>query len=252
MPQPAASAEATEQSGQAPAMGTKPADPRPVAGVPVAEMEKADGEKEMVAVYDANGDLVGIVDPAKITAVSGAKKTSPAESDGGAQPDADGDGQDGGQAATQTTDLEPAPAAEVGTPANAVPDGVAKQQDTIPDAVLKGIAEDVVKARMDDYSAAHGQQLADAVEVIKALEDRVKALEEQEAVSKVFANGAVPPQQHLRGQDNGAPRAVDTSAALLQKRALYGAADAAEQNKVALDMQQVAIAQLQEIHQRRR
>lgn len=258
MPTPTPSSETTEQSGQAPAMGTAPAAPKPVAGAPVTDVEKADGEKQMVAVYDANGDLVGIVDPGKITPVAGAKKTSTdPDAEDGEKGNGEGDGAP--DAAAQDADLTPVPQAEVGTPADAVPDGVAKQQDTAPDAVLKGIAEDVVKAHLGDYSAAHEQALAKqaeqldaAADVIKALEDRVKALEEQEAVSKVFTNGAVPPPQHLRGQDRGQNLPpVDTSAALVQKRALYGAADATEQNKVALDMQQVAIARLQEIHQQR-
>ena len=59
--------------------------------VPGREVIKADGDKPaMQAVFDADGNLVGIVDPAQITPVAGASKTS--DGSVAATPDGAGDG----------------------------------------------------------------------------------------------------------------------------------------------------------------
>lgn len=224
MPHTTTSAETVAEAGQQPQMGVAKAD---------------EVKPPMVAVYDAQGTLVGVVDPADITSIAGAqpKNDEPTEA-----PDD----------TTQTPDLTPAPAAEVGTPADAVDDGVAKQTSDTSD-VLKGIA-DVVKAQFDAYSATQAQTLAEqakalaaVTETLNVLKGQVHALEEQPAESKVFTNGAVPPAHLLRGQNQGAVP-VDVAKAQEMKRGLYGGA-AGEQQRIADEMQKMAIAQLQAIHQ---
>jgi hypothetical protein len=251
MPTPQTSAETVAEHGEQPQMGiAKTDDASGASGV--GSVAKADGEGKaaMRAVYDAKGHLVGIVDPADITPIEDA---TPDDDGDGDEPDADGDG---GKAA----DMQPAPAGEVGTPADAVPDGVEKTTtttDTTADAVLKSIA-DVIKAELGTYSASQEQviakqaaDLAAMAETIEVLKGQVTALEEQPAEPKVFTNGAIPPAHHLRGQDRGAlAEQVDVAKAREMKQALYRA-DAPEQNRIAADMQTQAIQALAAIHQRR-
>ena len=129
MPKPALSEDATAASGQEPAMGTaepplaaqdatvtKAAEePAEAAAEPVA---KADGEKTpMQAVFDQDGDLIGIVNPDAIQPVTGAGKQPPPRRTP-MRPAAD----DG--------DMTPAPPADAGTPADAVADdGTVTKQD---------------------------------------------------------------------------------------------------------------------------
>ena len=236
------------------------------AETPDETVTKADGEKApMVAVYDAKGKLVGIVDPTEITPISGAESDDAPDSD--ASDDASDSSDDSAaEAAPDPSDLTPAPADEVGTPADAAasdddhvtktePTDETETDDTTSDAVLKSSILDVVKATLDEHSATQNEQIAktrDAVlemaDIVETLKGRIEALEEQPAEPKVFTNGAVPPPQ-LRGQDRGAKQ-VDVTKARELKQTLYNGT-AAEQNKAHLDMQTLAIAQLQEIHQRR-
>ncbi|MHA6764691.1 hypothetical protein [Streptacidiphilus sp. PAMC 29251] len=231
MPTPTPSEEATAASGQEPAMGTQPPDPKPVAGQPVTEMAKADGDKpEMVAVFNANGKLVGIVDPEKITMVSGASADDEAPAD---EPVA--------APAPDASDLTPAPAAEVGTPADAVPDDDTVTKQTNTDDVLKSIATDAATTALATYSATQEQviakQAADLAQLAERYEEltgMVKALEEQPAAPKVFTNGAVP--RDLRGMDRGGLSA-DVTKAMQRRQSLYQTTDAGEQNRIAADMQ---------------
>lgn len=247
MPQPNPSEDATRPSGQEPAMAA--AEP----------MAKADGEKEMVAVYDKNGNLVGICDPEKITRIAGAESDDDSADDGQNDEPAD---DTAAEAAPETSDLEPAPAGEVGTPADAAPsdDDVTKtdpttKTDATSDDVLKSSITELVKAMLGDHSTTQTEQLTkqreavlELVDVVETLKGQVRALEEQPAEPRVFTNGAVPPQHLLRGQDRGAP-AVDVTKAAELKQTLYKGT-AREQNQAAIDMQTLAIAQLREIHQR--
>lgn len=253
MPTPTTSADATTASGQEPAMGTQQPEPQPVAGQVVtdADMAKADGDKpEMVAVYDKNGNLVGIVAPEKITRIAGADAD---------EPDTDADDAEPAPA----TDLTPQPQADVGIPADAVPpanpdDDINKTtHDPSSETVLKSIATDAVRAELDAYSATQEQTIAkqatDLAQMAKSIEELtelVKALEEQPATPKVFTNGAVPPRDQLRGQDRGAPAHIDTGNAREMKKALYTAPNASEQNRIANEMQGKAIDALQEIRRR--
>jgi hypothetical protein len=244
MQKPTLSEDVTADAGQKPAMGVAEADPKPVAGVPVTDMAKADGDKpEMVAVFNANGKLVGIVDPEKITMVSGASADDDTSSDT--------DGADtSAPAAPETTDLTPAPAAEVGTPADAVPDDVNKATTT---DMFKSIAQDAAAAALNAFNAtqetvAKQADVAQLAQDVERLKELVKALEEQPAAPKVFTNGAAP--RDLRGMDRGAI-STDVARAQELRKSLYSGADAGEQNQAALDMQQMAINRLQEIHQGR-
>jgi|SRR5579859_828992 len=241
LPTPATSAETVAVHGEQPKMGIAKT------GEPVA---KADGEGKaaMRAVYDAKGRLVGIVDPADITPIEDATPEPDAEPDTAPTPEPAAD------------DMQPAPAAEVGTPADAAPDDVTKtEQETdntsTTDTLIKGIA-DVVKAQLDAHSTAQQEVLAkmagdleavtQASEVLKA---QVQALEEQPAAPKVFTNGAVPPAHLMRGQDRGSAP-VDQAQVSELRKGLYSPV-AAERDKAALDLNALAIAELQEIHHRR-
>ncbi|MFB8182626.1 hypothetical protein ACFC8N_42885 [Streptomyces sp. NPDC055966] len=265
MPQPTPSEDVTRQSGEEPAMGAQQDEPKPVAGLPVTDMAKADGEKEMVAVYDQKGRLVGIVDPEKITRIAGAESDDDGDdSDGEDAPtDDDTDGADDG--APETSDMDPAPADQVGTPADAAPsdDDVTKTEPTektdnaTSDDVLKSSITDLVKAALDAHSATQTEQVTkvgDAVlelaELVETLKGRIGTLEEQPAEPKVFTNGAVPPRDQLRGQDRGANANVDVTKAAELRKQLYGGT-AAEQNQAATEMNSRAIEALQAIHQRR-
>lgn len=260
MPEPTPAVEVTTASGQEPAMGVQQADPKPVAGMPVTDMAKADGDKpEMMAVFDASGNLFGIVDPSKVTRVSGAKAAS-ADEDDKAEADDTADADEA--TAPETTDLTPEPPAEAGTPADAVPtddDAVTKttHDDTLSD-MFKSSLLAAVESAFTEHSASQntilvkqGEAVLELADLVKALSGRIGALEEQPAEPKVFTNGAVPPRDQMRGQDRGAAAQVDLAKAREQKEALYKAANATEQNRIAQNMQASAIDVLAAIHQRR-
>ncbi|MER6350663.1 hypothetical protein ABT186_02105 [Streptomyces sp. NPDC001634] len=254
MPQPTLTEDVTAASGEEPAMGTTEPESK--------EMAKADGEKEMVAVYDKKGNLVGIVDPERITRIAGAESD---DEDGQDDSSADdGDKTDGAEdgAAPETPDLEPAPAAEVGTPADAAAsdDDVTKTEttnetDATSDAVLKSSITELVKGILDEHSATQTEQLTkqreavlELADIVETLKGRIGTLEEQPAEPRVFTNGAVPPPHQMRGQDQGAPP-IDVAKARDLKQTLYKGT-AREQNQAAVDMQTAAIEALQRIHQR--
>jgi hypothetical protein len=252
MPTPTVSADVTADAGMEPAMGTQQADPKPVAGQVVSDVEKADGDKpEMVAVFNANGKLVGIVDPSKITMVSGASADEDDTSD-------DTPAEPTEAPAPETTDLQPEPPAEAGTPADAVPDDEAITKTTNSDTeMFKSSLLAAVESAFTEHSANQNTVLtkqAEAVlelaDLVKTLQGRIGTLEEQPAQPKVFTNGAQPPRD-LRGMDRGTGNQIDVAKARVQKAALYQAADATEQNRIAQDMQASAIDALQAIHQRR-
>ncbi|MFE5037168.1 hypothetical protein [Streptomyces sp. NPDC056683] len=218
----------------------------------------AEGKAPMVAVYDAKGKLVGIVDPTEITPISGADAAEePAEAAEAAP-------------APVADDLTPAPAAEVGTPtddedvakeaapvedaAPADAGDVTKTTDTDSDDILKSSdIRDMVKGLLDEHSAGQmaqltktGEAIVELADLVETLKGQVKALEEQPAVPQVFANGAQPPAHLLRGQDRGA-QPVDMAKARELKKSLYGGT-ATEQNEAAKTMQTAAIEALQAIH----
>ncbi|MFC1418594.1 hypothetical protein [Streptacidiphilus cavernicola] len=257
MAEPTPSADVTEASGQEAAMGVQQANPKPVAGLPVTDVAKANGDKpEMVAVFNANGKLVGIVDPDKITMVSGASADDDSSS---ADTSSDTGGADtSAPAAPEATDLTPAPAAEAGTPADAVPDDDAVTKST-PDTTLTDMFKSSLLAAVESAFTEHstsqntvlakqGEAVLELAGLVKELKGRIGALEEQPAEPRVFTNGAVPPRD-LRGMDRGAAAQVDVAKAREQKDQMYKARNATEQNRIAQDMQADAIAALQAIHQ---
>lgn len=232
--EPVVKTDPTPAEPQAPAAPDAPTTP------PAEPVTKADGEKpQMVAVYDSNGNLVGVCDPADITAVQGAKPK--------------GDGSEEAEpapvepAAEATPDLTPAPPAEVGTPADAVPDDVNKTSNIDTDTVAKALAA-AVKEHLAGLVTTQGEDIAKVAELTKALQDRVNALEEQPAAPKVFSNGAVPPRDQMRGQDRGVPQ-VDVAKAAELKQTLYKGT-AAEQNAAFAEMQAAAIDALAAIQRR--
>jgi hypothetical protein len=292
MPEATPTDEATAASGQAPALGTQSLPAEHVAGEPVTDMSKsavdeivaklaaalapaasetivagavAKAEKTpQVAIYDADGHLVGTVDPAEITMLAPAK--APA-----AEPDDEGEETGGGDAEAQApapeaaaaappTDLAPAPAAEAGTPADAVPsDGLAKQAaaqaaDTDTQPVLKGSdITSLVKAALDDYSATQAalvkelkDQNAELKEYAGTLAKRLAAVENAPAVMAIASHGAIPPKHLLRGQDHGATADL-TEGQVLRKR-LSASDDAQEQKEIATQLNTLAIEKLKEMH----
>jgi hypothetical protein len=252
MPKPTSSAETVANQGGEPAMGTAQAEPKAVAGQVVSEVEKADGEgkKAMVVVYDQNKRLIGIVDPDDITPVANS------EADADDMEDAtDGDSNDGGEAATETPDLEPQPAAEAGTPADTVPnddEAVTKTTDTTSDTQSSFL--ELVKSALAEHAATTTAQIAttgDAVValvgMVETLKGQVKALEEQTAEPRVFTNGAVPPRDQLRGQDRGTASQIDLAKAAELKQELYRGQDAGAQTRAATALNEMAIVKLREI-----
>ncbi|MEV7770574.1 hypothetical protein [Kitasatospora sp. NPDC086791] len=248
MPTPTPSEDRTAAAGQEPAMGT--AEVEKTTAPEGKAIAKADGEKPpVVVVYDQAGRLIGIVDPADVTPVANSE----------AEPD---DASDSAPADDDTPDLEPQPAANAGTPADAPPDDdetvtkTTADTDTLTDmfkSSLLAAVEDVLTKNSADQAekiAKTGDAVLELAELVETLKGRVRALEEQPAQPKIFTNGATPPREHLRGQDHGAPAPVDVAKARELKGVLYRGT-AAEQNRAANDMQAAAIAALQAIHQPR-
>lgn len=222
-----------------------------------------DGKPTMQAVFDAGGNLIGIVDPSAITPVSGAggKKNAPADAE--AKPDADASG------APDGSDLEPQPSAAAGTPADGTDDDedVAKGtqapgngENTETTDVFKGI-ESAVRKALETQEAAHQEAIAkmrgEQAEEIEALKARLETVEAQPASPKVFTNGQTPPSgerpvpAQLRGQDQGAPLgSIDVAKAAERRRLLYQSPDAAEQNRVAKEMQADAYEAIMAAHRR--
>jgi hypothetical protein len=259
MPSPTTSDEATSDSGQQPAMGSREADPKPEAGAPVAEVGKADGEKTpMVVVYDQKGRLIGIVDPADVIPVANAE--ADADDMDSVDGDASDDDTDEASDDNQTADLAPQPADQAGTPADAVQDDdtVTKSTTTNDSTDLSEMFKSSLLAAVEDVvtkqSAAQAERLAtigDAVlevaGLVETLKGRIGVLEEQPAEPKVFTQGAGPRPlpQHLRGHDQGTtPTNVDLTKAAEFKKQLYTGGDAGAQQQAFLGLQEMAIAQL--------
>jgi len=220
----------------------------------VQQVAKADGDGDgkvtMQAVFDENGNLVGIVDPADITPVAGAG--------GGSSDDGDGDMQPGPAAAAAPAagDMTPQPSADAGTPADAVGKAADENVITVTQDVLKSIARDAAAEALETQGAAHQEVIAKMAadkaglaEEIDVLKSRLETVENTPAAPKVFTNGAVPPAEQMRGQDQGrANGQVDVAKALERKREMYAAPDAGAQNEIAKGLQGDAIAALTAIH----
>lgn len=98
------------------------------------------------------------------------------------------------------------------------------------DDVTKSTTEDADEAPVDPIQKALADQKAEFDSVVKALQDRVDALEESPAPRRVLANGAVPTPEMLRGQDvtteSPLQKAVAVAAAITdpdqRQEAVYG------------------------------
>jgi hypothetical protein len=220
----------------------------------LTEIAKADGDSAdtLTAVFDQNGDLIGVVPASAIQPVAGAGAPDPDNNDGTPAPAPDGTGDDG--------DMEPQPAADAGTPADAVGKSAGSPKEAMMENVLKGIADAqaALAAQQAQYLEAVAKALtagsdaqAKEMEVLKA---RLATVEEQPAVPGVFSNGATPPRDavpppapQFRGQDPGAGQ-VDVAKALGRKRELYEAPDARQQDQIAKSMQTDAVAALAAVH----
>jgi hypothetical protein len=207
---------------------------------PVAKAD-GDGEKKpMQAVFDQDGDLIGIVDPDAIMPVTGA----------GAKPSGDA-----ATPAPDAGDMTPQPPAEAGTPADAVGKSAGEDVITVTQDVLKSIAQEAATTALIAQGAAHQEVVAkmaadkeELAEELKVVKERLETVEKTPAAPRVFTNGQVPPAGQLRGQDQGAPPKVDVAKALERKQALYGAADAPTQDRIFKEMQGDAVAALAAIH----
>ncbi|WP_369043504.1 hypothetical protein [Streptomyces sp. Midd1] len=252
-PSAAAQAPATVPAGLADGLTVAKTAETPAAPAAVEPVEKA--KTPQVAVYDKSGKLVGIVEPGDITMIADAEPDAPAE------PAAE---EAAAEATTpETPDLAPAPPAEVGTPA----DGILVDEDvtktttptteTAPedDLLKRSDVTAMIEAALAERSASQAElltrqagEIGELTKSVETLTGLVKTLEEQPAVPKVFTQGAVPPSTALRGQDAGGPMAATIAQGQQLKKSLYDAPDATTQNRIAVDMQALAIAQLAQIH----
>lgn len=258
-------------------MGTAETAPKPVAGAVVTDVAKEAATVEapaavakadkppQVAVYDANGNLVGVVDPADVTMIAAAK--APAANTDETTPD-----EPAAEAAEAPemapTDLTPAPPESVGTPADAVPaddENVAKATETTENNeaqdVLKGSIQELVKAAIAEHSAPTGELIKSLKDENVELKERNEALakqaaelnerltrvENQPAVMAIASNGAIPPAHQLRGQDHGA--AIGATQGQILKARLAASDDAIEKKQIAEEMQGLAIAEFQKLQQ---
>jgi hypothetical protein len=216
---------------------------------PVAKADDGDGGKPpMQAVFDENGTLIGIVDPADITPVSGTgKKADPDPGEAAPAPPAD--------------DMTPQPPADAGVPADAVGKAAGEDVITLSRDVLKSIAADAAREALEAQGAANQEVVAKMAadngelrEELKVVKARLETVESMPAAPGVFTNGArppadgrpVPPAEQLRGQNAGAP-AVDVAKAA-ERRREFLTADPARQNALAVEMQRDMIASLAAIH----
>lgn len=219
-----------------------------------AQIAKADGDADakttMQAVFDENGNLVGIVDPADITPVAGA---------GGGKPD-DGDGMQDGPAA-DADDMTPQPPADAGTPADQVGKAAEENVITVTTEVLKSIAQDAARTALEAQGAAHQEVVAKMAadngelrEELRVVKERLATVEEHPAAPGVFTNGAVPPRDsrpvppahQLRGQDQGAIGPVDIAKAAELKQTLYTGSGPA-QAQAFHELEGMAITRLHQI-----
>jgi hypothetical protein len=237
----------------------QPADWQQVgAGLSRVTVVKDDGDakKSMTAVFNADGKLIGIVDPDDITPVSNSEATPAGDDKGEAPPDADA----APAADADASGMTPQPPAEAGTPADDVAKGTqpAAGQDPDTRTVLKSIVTEALAEVLGAQGTAQDvAKQADVAALGGRLEDmlaRLETVEKQDARPGVFANGAVPPpgsvppsRPVLRGQDQGAGRQVDVAKARERKAELY-AADAPQQAVIAKEMQQDAVAYLEAMH----
>jgi hypothetical protein len=126
-------------------------------------------DKQLMAVFSQSGKMLGVVDPEKIQMVQTGEDDAPADDPAAAAPEA-----------------AAAPAAPEAEASMAVP--------SEEDPVMKAAVDEVVKAALAQRDEEHSS-------VVKALEDRLAALEAP-APSRILTNGVRPPSD-LRGMTAG-------------------------------------------------
>ncbi|MGN6607971.1 MAG: hypothetical protein ACTHMS_13290 [Jatrophihabitans sp.] len=192
----------------------------------VTDVAKAKGDPQM-AVFDADGKLVGTIDPGDLSPIAATEPPSGGDAEGDGAPADDAPAADGTEpvaAAAADPTAPPAPAA----PAAAADD----------DTVMKEAAEalgDIVKAAL--------KPLQDEVAVLKA------ALEAP-AEPRVVSNGVPAPV--LRGQDKGAPAQVDIVKAAELREQFNAASTVEERDRIAKSMGENAAALIADMFKQRR
>lgn len=211
---------------------------------PVAKADDGDAEKpKMQAVFDQDGDLIGVVDPEAITPVAGAAAAPAADPGEAPAPPAD--------------DMTPQPPADAGMAADAVgkaaQDVTTGQPEDLESIIAKAVAT-ALSAVAPAQDVAKSADVAGALAQVELLKARLAKVEETPAAPGVFTNGAVPPegarplpaQGQLRGQDSGA-QPINVAKAAELKRELYTGSPA-RQVEVAGELTRAAMAELNAIH----
>lgn len=184
------------------------------------------------AVYDSNGKLLGTVDPSKITELVGegtkdAATTAEGGADGTPAPEAEAapaeKAPEEAAPAAPPADMEPAPAASVGTPA----EGVVKAEDI----------SEIVKAAVAEATSSF-----DAV--VKGLHDEIEVLKAP-ARTRVLSHGALPPAHMLRGMDKAEGGSVDIAKAEDLRSQLETAQSMEQREAIEKQMNENAIAEWQ-------
>lgn len=212
----------------------------------VEDVEKAKGDPQ-VAVYNADGKLVGTVDQADLIPIA-----APQAPDGGDEQGASDDSgtDDASAAAAGGDDLAPQPAADAGTPADAgmatapvadetspaddVTKGADAGDEQDQEAVLKALVDERVKEALQGYVSAEEHST-----VVKALEGQIADLSAL-APSRVLTQGALPPAHQMRGQDQGSSEVEVAKAAELQER-LRTTHDVAEREAIQTALNEMAV-----------
>jgi hypothetical protein len=203
----------------------------------------------MQAVFDEDGNLVGIVDPADITPVAGAGGSTGDDPEPEPGPAA--------AAAPDPADMTPQPPADAGIPADQVGKAADENVNTVTRDELGSIIAKAVAAALG--AAAPAQDVARQADVagalaqVELLKARLTVVEEHPAAPGVFTNGQgpqqgghpVPPQTQLRGQDAGAQDVDVAKAAELREQLYKGSGP--EQAAAFHELEGMAISRLQQI-----
>lgn len=198
------------------------------------DVVKADEAKAtMQGVYDADGNLVGVCDPADITPLVPAASTDDGDDDSGDDADMASDD------TAPVTDTTPADPATVGTPADATADDVTKESAPATEDVTKSTDE-----RVEELIAKSTQQ-GEEIAVLKAEIERLGS----PAPSRVITNGQGVPKHLLRGQDRDDSGVTPLAKSGEELRAaLADAQTAPERDAIAKEMNELGVTALAALH----
>lgn len=212
--------DAQQTTSPTPSTEAAPADVDTNSGVAKA------GDKNLMAVFTQGGKMIGVVDPEKIQAVQTGEEAPKEEAP---EPAAEAPEGEHAAAPVAAPETAPAPSGEVGTPAH---------------EVAKAAVEEVVKEALAAQAEQHSA-------VVKALEDRLSALESSPAPSRVLSNGALPPT-NLRGMDESAGGSVDIAKAEGMRALLDSTTDATKRIAIEQEMNSAAVDALAALRINRR